>query len=113
MNESEPIERRGEDFLMSHEQNQIVGQMMRERQAHVCHLTCLQKKAENQVQVLDVFSVALSNASQGIPLSMPPSDFNLSCEDMRRVLKGIYATQIQLRVIEKKLANMGITLSGE
>ena len=98
---------------MNHEQNQLVGQMMRERQAHVCHLTCLQKQAENQDQVLQVFSVALSNASQGMPLSMPPSDINLSIEDMRRVLKGISETQTKLREIEKKLANMGITLSSE
>ena len=94
---------------MNQEQAQLVGQMMRERQAHVCHLTCLQKQAENQDQVLQVFSEALSNASKGEPLSRPPSDIDLSIEDMRSVLQGISETQSKLREIEKKLTKMGIT----
>ena len=43
-------------------------------------------------------------------MSIPPSDIDLSCEDMRSVVQGISETQRKLQEIEKKLAKMGITI---
>ena len=92
--------------------DEIIGQMMFERQACLTTLERLKEQAKSQQADLRHFVDALSSAKKEWPFDQPRHDPDLTVENIRSVLKDIPELQVKLRNIEENLEKMGIQVGG-